>query len=63
MLARVEIKCPQCGGEHIKPRASTDEYERSWIDASCGDCGCKLSYEEIGRQVVQQIIGQTREQP
>lgn len=62
MLARVEIKCPQCGGEHIKPRPSTGDY-RSWIDAACADCGCKLSYEEIGRQVVQQIIGQTREQP
>ena len=64
MLARVEIRCPQCGGEHVKPKVSMDaDYQRSWIDASCSDCGCKLSYEEIGRQVVQQIVGQTRERP
>ena len=61
MLVRVEIKCPQCGGEDIKPKVSTDP-KRTWIDATCANCGCELSYEEIGRQVVQQIIGQTREQ-
>lgn len=61
MLVRIEIRCPRCNGENVRPSVSTGDERRSWVDATCMDCGCKLSYEEIGRQVVQQIVGQTRE--
>jgi hypothetical protein len=50
---RRTIKCPACGGEHIRPCIHVDEYGgREWIKNSCETCGHKLSLEEIGRRVV-----------
>ena len=49
------------GGEQVRPKVSTGDDQRSWINASCLDCGRTLSYEVIGWQVVPQIVGQTRE--
>jgi predicted RNA-binding Zn-ribbon protein involved in translation (DUF1610 family) len=48
----VEIKCPDCGGEHVRPCTRLDEYGREWIDNFCETCGHKLGLEEIGRHVV-----------
>ena len=50
---RRTIKCPACGGEHIRPCTRIDEYGgREWDANSCETCGHKLSLEEIGRHVV-----------
>jgi hypothetical protein len=50
---RRTIKCPECGGEHIRPCIHVDEYGgREWSDNSCETCRHKLSLEEIGRHVV-----------
>jgi hypothetical protein len=50
---RRTIKCPECGGEHVRPCTRVDGYGvREWIDNSCETCGYKLSLEEIGRHVV-----------
>jgi predicted RNA-binding Zn-ribbon protein involved in translation (DUF1610 family) len=46
------IKCPKCGGEHIRPCTRLDEYGRVWTDNSCEACGHKLSLEEIGRHLI-----------
>jgi predicted RNA-binding Zn-ribbon protein involved in translation (DUF1610 family) len=47
---RRTIKCPECGGEHVRPCIRVDEHGREWIDNSCEVCGHKLSLEEMGRQ-------------
>jgi len=50
---RRTIKCPECGGEHVRPCIRVDECgSREWIDNCCETCGHKLSLEEIGRHVV-----------
>ena len=50
---RRTIKCPECGGEHVRPCTDLDEYGgREWIDNCCETCGHKLSLEEIGLHVV-----------
>ena len=49
---RRTIKCPECGGEHVRPCIHVDEHGRDWIDNSCETCGHNLSPEEIGRHVV-----------
>ena len=49
---RRTIKCPACGGEHVRPCARVDEHGWEWIDDSCETCGHKLSLEEIGRRIV-----------
>ena len=50
---RRTIKCPECGGEHVRPCTRVDGYGvREWIANSCETCGHKLSLEEIGRRVV-----------
>ena len=49
---RRTIRCPECGGEHIRPCIRVDEGGRELIDNSCETCGHKLSLEEIGRHVV-----------
>jgi hypothetical protein len=41
------IKCPKCGGEHVRPCTRLDEYGRVWTDTSCEACGHILSLEEI----------------
>ena len=46
------IKCPKCGGEHIRPCTRLDEYGRVWTDNSCEACGHILGLEEISRYVV-----------
>ena len=46
------IKCPECGGEHVRPCTRLDEYGRVWMASSCETCGHKLSLEEMGRHVV-----------
>ena len=47
---RRTIKCPECGGEHVRPCTRVDGYGvREWIANSCGH---KLSLEEIGRHIV-----------
>ncbi len=47
------IKCPECGGEHVRPCTRIDEYGgRGWIANSCETCGHNLSLEEIGPHVV-----------
>ena len=46
------IKCPECGGEHVRPCTRLDEYGRTWTDTSCEACGHILSLEEISRYVV-----------
>jgi transcription elongation factor Elf1 len=55
MRVNVEIKCPECGSEHVRPCTRLDEYSQEWIDTSCETCGHKLSFDEIGRQVVNQM--------
>ena len=37
------IKCPECGGEHVRLCTRLDEYGRVWMDNSCETCGHKLS--------------------
>jgi hypothetical protein len=50
---RQTIKCPECGGEHVRSYIRMDECGgREWIDNSCETCGHKLSLEEMGRRVV-----------
>jgi transcription elongation factor Elf1 len=49
------IKCPECGGEHVRPCTRLDEDGRVWMDNSCETCGHTLSLEEISRHVVNQI--------
>jgi hypothetical protein len=44
---RRTIKCPECGGEHVRPCTRLDEYGRVWMNNSCETCGHKLSLEEI----------------
>jgi predicted RNA-binding Zn-ribbon protein involved in translation (DUF1610 family) len=46
------IKCPECGGEHVRRCTRLDEYGREWMDNSCETCGHKLSLEEMGRHVI-----------
>jgi hypothetical protein len=46
------IKCPKCGGEHVRPCTRLDEYGRVWTDTSCEACGHILSLEEIGRHLI-----------
>ena len=46
------VKCPECGGEQVRPCTRLDEYGRVWTENSCETCGHKLSPEEIGRRVV-----------
>jgi hypothetical protein len=46
------IKCPECGGEHVRPCTRLDEYGRVWVASSCETCGHKLSLEEMSRHVV-----------
>ena len=48
---RRTIKCPECGGEHVRPCTRLDEYGRVWMNNSCETCG-HTSLEEIGRRVV-----------
>jgi hypothetical protein len=50
---RPTIKCPECGGEHVRPCTSIDGYGgRELIANSCETCGHKLSLEEIALHVV-----------
>ena len=50
---RRTIKCPECGGEHVRPCTRVDGYGvREWIANSCETCGHNLSLEEIGRHIV-----------
>ena len=49
---RRPLKCPECGGEHVRPCTRVDGYGRVWMDNSCETCGHKLSLEEIGRHIV-----------
>ena len=46
-----QIKCPQCGGKHVRPCTRLDGYGRVWMDNSCETCGYKLSLEEMGHIV------------
>jgi hypothetical protein len=46
------IKCPECGGAHVRPCTRLDAYGRVWMDNSCETCGDKLSPDEMGRHVV-----------
>jgi transcription elongation factor Elf1 len=46
------IKCPECGGEHVRSCTRLDEYGRVWVASSCETCGHKLSLEEMSRHVV-----------
>ena len=40
---RRTIKCPECGGEHVRPCTRVDGYGvREWIANSCETCGQKL---------------------
>ena len=48
---RRTIKCPECGGEHVRPCTRLDEYGRVWMNNSCETCG-HTSLEERGRRVV-----------
>jgi hypothetical protein len=51
--SRRTIKCPECGGEHVRPRTCVDGYGgREWIADCCETCGHKLSLEQMGRRVV-----------
>ena len=45
------IKCPVCGGEHVRPCTRLDEYGRVWMNNSCETCG-HTSPEDIGRRVL-----------
>jgi hypothetical protein len=50
---RRTIKCPECGGENVRPCTRIDGYGgREWIANCCVTCGYELSLEEIGRRVV-----------
>ena len=42
------LKCPECGGEQVRPCTRVDEYGRKLIDNSCETCGHTLSLKEIG---------------
>ena len=39
------VKCPECGGEQVRPCTRLDEYGRVWTDNSCETCGHTLSLE------------------
>ena len=47
-----DIKCPECGNEHVRVCIRLDEYGRVWTGNSCETCGHILSPEEISGPVV-----------
>ena len=56
MIFNAEIVCPKndCGSDRIQVRTHTDQLGKNWTDIICADCGHKLSYDEIGRQLIAQ---------
>mgnify|MGYP007111874319 CR=1 FL=1 len=50
--SRRTIKCPECGGAHVRPCTRVDEYgSREWIADCCETCGHKLHLKERGHVV------------
>jgi hypothetical protein len=47
-----KIKCPECGGAHVRPCIRIDERGWEWSDNTCERCGRKLDLEEIRGHLV-----------
>jgi hypothetical protein len=58
MYIHAEVKCPECGSERVQARSRPDpNYKgRHFSETVCEVCGHKLTFEEIGRQVIRQAV-------